>query len=106
MKVFVESGAAGLKSIEHQLVTILEIRPVELKFFDSGFARMAVPAIRQDYSAVVPKQSFDFRRHNAPSLYSVIPRKPRKGFHYRRTGALAEAKFSVQAFARAKRPGL
>ncbi len=72
MKVLIQSRAAGLKSIQHQLVAILKIGPVEMEFLHSRAPRVAIPTVRQDHAAIVPKQSFDFR-HHVLSSYSGLP---------------------------------
>jgi hypothetical protein len=57
MKIIVNRSAASFKGIEHELMAVLEIVPIELKFIHGGTSRMAIPTIRKNYATVIPKQS-------------------------------------------------
>src|SRR5277367_3522722 len=55
LHVFVQRCRAALECVQQQLMAILKIRPVEMKFLDRLLPRPAVPPVRQDDSAVVPE---------------------------------------------------
>src|ERR1700735_3920545 len=72
MKVLIQSSAACFKSVKHQLVALLNIWPVEMKLITGRLPRRPSPAVRQDHTAIVPKESFDIR-HRVLSPYCEVP---------------------------------
>src|SRR5579863_348026 len=55
LKIFIEGGVAGLERVEHQLVAISEIFPVEREVVHNRATTVAIPSVRQDHAAIVPK---------------------------------------------------
>src|ERR1700722_11890929 len=93
MKIIVNRSAASFKGIEHKLMAVLEIVPIELKFVHRSTSRMAIPTIRQNYATVIPKQSFDFRHVSSGHIPEPQTRGTLERFHYLRSASIVEAKF-------------
>jgi hypothetical protein len=93
MKIIVNRSAAGFKSIEHELVAVLEIVPIELKLIHGRAARMAIPTIRQNYATVIPKQSLYSSHIPSDYIHWSQTQPIVKGSYYRRSAFVAEAKF-------------
>src|SRR6202021_4229002 len=66
--VLIESCLPDLKGVEHQLVAIGEIVPVEMKFLGRSFSRFAVPTVRENHAAIVPEQRL-YLSHAAQSAW-------------------------------------
>src|SRR6202041_488639 len=64
-QIFRQGNPARLKSVEESVVPLVEFSHVKAEFLDGRMARRAVPAIRQNHSAQIPKKRRDFS-HAAP----------------------------------------